>query len=87
MFCRAYCHRDTGCFGCVGSANFQPRAKPRQGMLQIIGNDVRKHNYDPKFHGLDWDAKVAQAKQKISQATSFNMAISQVARLKRANIY
>jgi len=48
-------------------------------MLQVIGNDVHKHYYDPKLHGLDWDAKVAEAKQKISQAQSFNMAMSHIA--------
>lgn len=50
-----------------------------QGMLQIIGNNVRKHYYDPKFHGLDWDGKVDEARQKISQATSFNMSMSHIA--------
>ena len=48
-------------------------------MLQVISNDVRKHYYDPKFHGADWDAKVAEAKQKIEKATSFNMAMSHIA--------
>ena len=50
-----------------------------QAMLQVIASDVHKHYYDAKFHGLDWDAKVAEAKQKISQAQSFNMAMSHIA--------
>ena len=48
-------------------------------MLQVIAGEVRKHYYDPKFHGLDWDAAVAEAKQKIDQEKSFNMALSHIA--------
>jgi carboxyl-terminal processing protease len=49
------------------------------GMLQVVGNEVRNHYYDPKLHGVDWDAKVEEAKQKINHATSFNMAMSHIA--------
>ena len=48
-------------------------------MLQVIANDVKKHYYDPKFHGVDFNAKVAEAKQKIEKETSFNMAMSHIA--------
>ena len=48
-------------------------------MLQVVTNEVKKHYYDPKFHGVDFDAKVAEAKQKIEQAHSFNMAMSHIA--------
>lgn len=34
-------------------------------MLQTISNDVKKHYYDPKFHGNDFEAKIAEAKQSI----------------------
>ena len=50
-----------------------------QDMLKVIGDDVHKHYYDPKFHGLDWPAKIAEAKQKISEVKSFNMAMSHIA--------
>jgi carboxyl-terminal processing protease len=50
-----------------------------QGILQVVASDVKKHYYDPKFHGLDWDAKVAEAKQKIEKATTFNMAMAHIA--------
>ena len=50
-----------------------------QGILQVVANDVKKHYYDSKFHGVDFDAKVAEAKQKIAKATSFNMAMSHIA--------
>lgn len=48
-------------------------------MLQTISNEVRKHYYDPKFHGVDFDSKIADAKKKIQSAPSFNMAMSHIA--------
>jgi len=48
-------------------------------MLQTIAGDVRKHYYDPKFHGIDWDARVREAKEKIEKSTSQNAALSHVA--------
>jgi carboxyl-terminal processing protease len=48
-------------------------------MLKAISNDVKKHYYDPKMHGVDFDSKVAEAKQKIEKSTSFNMAMSHIA--------
>ncbi len=48
-------------------------------MLKAVSNDVKKHYYDPKMHGIDFDAKVAEARQKIEKATSFNMAMSHIA--------
>lgn len=50
-----------------------------QGILQVVANDVKKHYYDPKFHGVDWDAKVAEAKEKIAKSDSFNRAMSSIA--------
>lgn len=48
-------------------------------ILHVVAGEVRKHYYDPKLHGLDWDARVEQAKQKIDQANSFSGAMSQIA--------
>lgn len=48
-------------------------------ILHVVANEVRKHYYDAKFRGVDWDARVTEAKQKIDQAGSFSMAMSQVA--------
>jgi carboxyl-terminal processing protease len=50
-----------------------------QDMLQTLASEVRKHYYDPKFHGVDWDAKVAEGKVKIAKANSMNMAMSNIA--------
>jgi carboxyl-terminal processing protease len=50
-----------------------------QTMLQVITNDVHKNYYDPKMHGVDWDAKVREGKEKIAKETSFNMAVSPIA--------
>ncbi len=50
-----------------------------QDMLKTVASEIRKHYYDPKFHGLDWDAKVAEAKEKIAKTTSMNMALSHIA--------
>ena len=48
-------------------------------MLQTVANDVKKHYYDPKFHGVNFEGRVAEAKQGIEKAQSFNMAISHIA--------
>lgn len=48
-------------------------------ILEVTASDVRKHYYDPKFQGVDFDAKVAEAKQQIATATSFNMSMSDIA--------
>jgi carboxyl-terminal processing protease len=48
-------------------------------MLDNVAKDIRKHYYDPELHGLDWDAKVAEAKNKIKQETSLGMALAHIA--------
>ena len=52
-----------------------------QSMLHEIASDVKKHYYDPKFHGLDWESKVREIKQRIDQVDSSNRALSEVAAL------
>jgi len=52
-----------------------------QSMLREIAADVKKHYYDPKYHGLDWESKVRETKQLIDQADSTNKALSLIAAL------
>jgi len=49
--------------------------------LEQIWKDVIKHYYDPKLHGVDWDAKVKQTRDKIKDEKSLNMGIAHVAAL------
>jgi len=55
--------------------------KRAQALLRDIARDVRNHYYDPKFHGLDWDAKVRETQQRIDHASSGNKALSEIAAL------
>ncbi len=48
-------------------------------MLEVVASDVKKHYYDPKFHGLDWDARVREAKQKIETSAGLNEAFTHIA--------
>jgi len=48
-------------------------------MLDDIAKDVQKHYYDPKFHGVDWDATVREARDKIKSAPSLNMGLAHIA--------
>jgi len=50
-------------------------------MLNVIAADVKKHYYDPKLHGVEWDGKVREMKQRIDQAESSNKGLSEIAAL------
>jgi C-terminal processing protease CtpA/Prc len=52
-----------------------------QTMLENVASDVRKYYRDPKFHGVDWDAKVRETKDKIAKAASYNAALLEIAAL------
>lgn len=39
-------------------------------MLNVIKDDLKKHYYDPTFHGMDVDARFKEADEKIKTATS-----------------
>jgi C-terminal processing protease CtpA/Prc len=48
-------------------------------MLQEISSDIKKHYYDPQFHGINWEARIETAKGKIKAIETMNLALSQVA--------
>jgi C-terminal processing protease CtpA/Prc len=48
-------------------------------MLATISGDVKKHYYDPKLHGVDWDANVKNFRERIANAASLNRGLSEVA--------
>lgn len=48
-------------------------------MLQTISRDVRAHYYDLKFHGVDFEGRVAEARDQIQKSPSFNLAMSHIA--------
>jgi carboxyl-terminal processing protease len=50
-------------------------------LLRDVAADVQKYYYDASLHGVDWDAKVVQAKENIEKADSLDTAISEIAAL------
>lgn len=50
-----------------------------QSLLDGVASDIRKEYYDPKFHGVDWDARVAEARAGIAKANSWNAAMIEIA--------
>jgi len=50
-----------------------------QQMLSTISDDIKKHYYDPKLHGIDWGANVKNSQQRIDNAASLNRGLSEVA--------
>jgi C-terminal processing protease CtpA/Prc len=50
-----------------------------QSILEDVASDIRKEYYDPKFHAVNWDAKVAEAKAGIAKANTWNAAMIEIA--------
>ena len=50
-----------------------------QSIWEAVASDVKSNYYDPKFHGLDWDALVSQTKQKIDNSANYDGALLQIA--------
>lgn len=64
---------------CLGQGITNLQRGQVMSMLDQIAPDVQKHYYDPKFHGVDWAAEVAKAKQKIDAAKTLPQAESEIA--------
>jgi carboxyl-terminal processing protease len=52
-----------------------------QQMLKTTVEEVRKHYYDPKFHGVDLNKEYSEAKQRIEKVSTLSMAIANIANL------
>ncbi len=52
-----------------------------ESMLRDADADVRKHYYDSTFHGMDWPARVQEARKNIASARSMDDAVSEIAAL------
>jgi C-terminal processing protease CtpA/Prc len=52
-----------------------------EGMLLNVAADVQRYYYDPKLHGVDWEARVQEAKTRVDSAHSLNAAMSEIATL------
>jgi len=50
-----------------------------ESMLDDVKDTIKGHYYDPKYHGVDLDARFKEAKEKVKSATTFNQAIATVA--------
>jgi C-terminal processing protease CtpA/Prc len=50
-----------------------------RGILRDAYDAVKKHYYDPKFHGIDWDARYHEFDEKIKTAGSLGHAFGIVA--------
>src|SRR5262249_9795864 len=54
------------------------RDRARQ-MLKDVADAMRKHYYDPKYHGIDLEAKVKEADDAIRKASNLSQAMLDVA--------
>jgi len=52
-----------------------------ESMLRDADADVQKHYYDSKFHGIDWRARVQEARKNLETARSMDDAVSEIAAL------
>jgi C-terminal processing protease CtpA/Prc len=48
-------------------------------MLKDLADGVRKHYYDPKFHGVDLEARIKTADERIRNAASLGQAFAAIA--------
>jgi S1-C subfamily serine protease len=52
-----------------------------ESMVRDVDAAVQKHYYDSKLHGIDWRARVQEARKNIETAHSVDDAVSEIAAL------
>src|ERR1039458_7993893 len=63
----------------AGAQDLNFKRRQAETILNQVADDVLKHYYDPKLHGIDWNAKLRETKKKIENATSSNLAFANIA--------
>jgi C-terminal processing protease CtpA/Prc len=63
----------------LGAQNIAAKRGEAEIIADEVAADIAKHYYDPKLHGIDWNAKLSEAKKKIENATSANLAFANIA--------
>ena len=64
---------------CASAQDITFKREQAETMVNQVADDIAKHYYDPKLHGVDWDAKLREAKKKIENSTSSNLAFANIA--------
>jgi len=71
------------CAAIIGLSQTEEFSKLRrdqaQEMLKTTIDEIRKHYYDPTFHGVDLDKQFKTASEYIATATSMNKALASIA--------
>lgn len=63
----------------AASQNLTYKREQAERILNEVADIVAKHYYDPKLHGVNWNVKLLEAKTKIENATSRNLAFANIA--------
>lgn len=82
-WCSVVCAALFGSLSLLGWAQQYTRTDREiaEGMLQNVSADVQKYYYDDRLNGIDWQARVQEAKKRIDAAQSLNSAMSEIATL------
>lgn len=85
MTWKSFCLLATACALVPVAGSSQQYAKSdrrlAESMLRDADADLQRHYYDAKFHGIDWPARVQEARKKIATASSMDDAVSEIAAL------
>jgi C-terminal processing protease CtpA/Prc len=63
--------------GIAQTAKFTDRQREdAREMLRLVTTDIKKHYYDPKLHGFDFEARIHEVDEKLKAATSLNQSFA-----------